>query len=57
VQELDTKRYRMRLRGHGLGENAAIPSLVGDDKDEVGTWDTVEKRWVKRNAAGEWVPE
>jgi hypothetical protein len=46
----------MRLRANGFREDEPI------DLDQLisggtGTWDTVEKCWVKRNSAGEWVPE
>lgn len=51
-----TDRYRMRLRPTPLGDNDPIDfyDLAFGD---VGIWDTIEKRFVKKNERGEWVPE
>lgn len=55
VDRLDT-RYRARLREEGFRADEPI------DLDElmwggVGTFDTIEKCFVKKNERSEWVPE
>ena len=52
----ETQRYRMRLRPMPFGENNPI-DLQDLACGGVGVWDEVEKRFVKKNERGEWVPE
>ncbi len=52
-------RYRMRLRAVGLngGDSFSI-DIFKNAQEGLGVWDTVEKRFVKRDpVTKEWVPE
>jgi hypothetical protein len=60
------RRYVARLRGLGLKDDRPIVMTLdgivarsenGDLISDMGVWDTVEKRFVKRDDSGNWVPE
>jgi hypothetical protein len=50
-------RYVTRLRAKGFDEHDRIPLEALGSLENLEVWDTVEKCVVKRNAAGDWVPE
>ena len=52
---MEKARYQSRMRDHGYGEHDPIQMDITGESD-VGTWDTLEKRWVKFSS-GKWVPE
>lgn len=56
---MDDRRYTMRLRSAGLGENDSFSTDIFENAEEnLGVWDTVEKRFVKRDPiTNEWIPE
>lgn len=58
MSDLDP-RYTMRLRNTGgFTESTQIPLSIAGEDESLGVWDTVEKRFVKRDlATKEWVPE
>ena len=52
-------RYTMRLRAVGLNDGDRFSTDIYKNAEEgLGIWDTVEKRFVKRDpVTNEWVPE
>ena len=53
------RRYTMRLRGVGLNGGDSISTDIYKNAEEgIGVWDTVDRRFVKRDlVTKEWVPE
>lgn len=57
THRMSDPRYRTRLRGKGFRDDEPLDLVGLFLGDDLGVWDTLEKRWVKRSTSGEWVPE